>query len=114
MDDFVQQKLAELEARAPAKRKKRDPFVKVPLQSAAAAAKATGGQRFMVWLYLLHRSWFEKRTTVSLPNGALRKYGISRDIKRKALADLEAVGLVQVDRRPHKNPRVTLTTLTDT
>ena len=42
MEDIVKQRLAELEARAPVKRRKQQPFVKVPLKEAARAAENDG------------------------------------------------------------------------
>jgi hypothetical protein len=100
--------LEELQARAPAKRKKIDPFAKVKLKPAAQAFKALNCQKAMVWVWLVHRSWKRQSPTVSVPNEALRAYGVSREVKRRALKDLEAAGLIEVDYRPYKNPVVTL------
>jgi hypothetical protein len=108
MDDWAKQRLAELQAAAPIRRKKHQPFVKVPLALAAEAAAATGGRRLFVWLWLLHRSWQCQTPSIVVPNIALRRYGISREVKRGALNDLEAAGLIVVEYRRHKNPIVTL------
>jgi len=108
METWAKQRLAELEAAAPAKRKKTVPFAKVPLPLAAEAAAATGGLRLFVWIWLLERSWRHQTRTVVVPNTALRQYGISREVKRSALNDLAAAGLITVEHRPYKNPIVTL------
>jgi hypothetical protein len=108
MEDSVEQCLAELEARAPAKRKKQQPFVKVPLKEAARAAGALGGQRMMVWLYLIYRSWQLQKASFAVPSGAMRSLGVGREVKRRALRDLEGAGLIFVERRARKNPIVTL------
>jgi hypothetical protein len=108
MEDPIKQRLAELEARAPAKRKKQQPFVKVPLGPAAKAATASGCQRMMVWLYLLHRGWKLQKASFAVPSGALRSFGISKEVKRRALRNFEAAGLITVERRTSKNPIVTL------
>ena len=98
----------ELEAAAPLKRKKVEPFVKVPLWWAAAAAKATNTHKALVYIELLHRSWKAKSTTFLFPNSALSKLGVTRETKRRALSDLERAGLITVERPPKKTPRVTL------
>jgi hypothetical protein len=87
---------------------KKDTFVKVPLWWAAAAAKATRAPAVLVLVYLLHASWKAKSTTFTLPNGYLKQQGVSREVKRKVLRDLEAAGLILVDRLPRKSPIVTL------
>ena len=108
MDDAsAKKRLAQLEAAAPPKRK-RQPFVRVPLAAAAQAANATGDHKLMVWLWLLRRSWERHTPTMVVPTAALQKYGITRKVKRRALEQLEAAGLIAVEQRPHKNPTVTL------
>jgi DNA-binding HxlR family transcriptional regulator len=93
------------------KRQKEPPFIKVPLWWAEAAAKATRMPGMLVLVELLHRSWKAKSLTFPLPNGRLAKHGVSREIKRKKLRDLEAAGLITVERHHGKTPRVTLVVL---
>jgi DNA-binding FadR family transcriptional regulator len=102
-------RLRELEAAAPAKRKKVEPFVQVPLWWIAAAARAAKSPATLVLVELLHASWRARSRTFSLPNGRLRKLGVSREIKRRVLRDLETARLITVDKRHGKPPRVTLT-----
>ena len=90
-------------------RKAKDAFVKVPLWWAAEAAKATRMPGMLVLIELLHRSWKAKSLTFPLPNRNLGKHGVSREIKRKRLHDLEAAGLITVERR--HGPQVTLVVL---
>jgi len=54
-------------------------FIRVPLDLVGLAAKATGGQRLLVWQLILHRGWRERTQTVPVTNAMVRKYGISRD-----------------------------------
>jgi hypothetical protein len=107
VNEWAKKRKAELEAAAP-KRKKVQPFVKVPLVSASKAAAATNNRKMMVWIWLLHRSWTYQSYTITVPNGVLLKYGVSREIKRRALAELEAAGLITIDRLARKSPIVTL------
>jgi len=50
----------------------------------------------------------EECTTFGLSNTALARYGVSRETKRRALAKLEAAGLIKVERRPGRATIVTL------
>jgi hypothetical protein len=88
--------------------KQKEAFVRIPLWFAAEAAKATKTPASLVYIYLVYRAWKARSTTFSLPNGYLRQWGVSREVKRTALRNLEAAGLIVVDRRHGKTPNVTL------
>jgi hypothetical protein len=111
MNEWAKKRLQELKAAAPVKRKKADPFVKVPLWWAEAAAKATRTLKALVWIELLHAVWKAKSATFSFPSGKLNKRGASRHTKRRALRELEAAGLITIEWRKGKNPIVTLVAL---
>jgi hypothetical protein len=108
MEEWAKKRLAELEAAAPAKRKKNKPFVKVELGAAAKAFTGMNCPKAMVYLWLVHQVWKKKKNTVAIPNGALNQYGISRKVKYLALQQLEEVGLITVEWRSRKTPVVTL------
>ena len=101
----------EIEAATPIKRKKVEPFVKVPLWWIAAAARHTRSPATLIMVELLRTSWKAKNLTFPLPNGRLEKLGVSREIKRRVLRDLERGGLIKVERRSRKTPIVTLVLL---
>jgi hypothetical protein len=102
----------ELEAATPVKRKRKvEPFVKVPLWWIAQAAKATNSPTTVVCVELLYAAWKAKSLTFPLPNGRLKKLGGSRDVKRRVLRNLEYAGLITVERRARKTPIVTLVLL---
>jgi hypothetical protein len=111
MDDWAKRKLAELRAATPAKRKKAEPFVKVPLWWAVEAAKATNTAKALVWIELLHASWKAKSLTFPLPNGRLKKAGVSRFVKYRVLRELEKAKLITVKWRHGKSAVVTLVVL---
>jgi len=90
---------------------KKDTFVKVPLWWAAAAAKVTKTPAALVWVYLLHTSWKARSPMFPLPNGWLERHGVNRRIKNRVLCDLEAAGMITVERRNGKSPCVTLSVL---
>ncbi len=111
MNNWAKRRLAELHAAAPIKRKKAEPFVKVPLWWAVEAAKATKTPKALVWIELLHLAWKTKGSTFSLPNGKLKKAGVSRFVKCRVLRELEKAGLITVEWRHGKNPLITLVAL---
>ena len=63
-------RLRELEAAVPVKRKKTEPFVKVPLRWIEAAAKATGSPTTMLLIELLRLRWKTQSDTFPLPNNS--------------------------------------------
>jgi hypothetical protein len=87
------------------------PFVKVPLWWAAEAAKATKTPKALVCIRLLHMAWKANSHTFPLPNGKLEAEGVSRFAKYRALRELEAAGLITVERRHGKAPLVSLVCL---
>ena len=87
---------------------RKDTFVKVPLWWIEQATRATKSPQAFVCVWLLHLAWKAGSTTFPLPNGRLTKQGADRRAKRRALANLEAAGLITVEREDGKTPVVTL------
>ena len=85
-----------------------DKFVKVPLWWAEHAAQATRTPKAMVWVWLLHLSWAGHSKTFRVPNERLQTRGVGRNVKLRALRQLEKAGLIQVTRESGKSPIVTL------
>jgi len=83
-------------------------FVSLSLTEIAVAAQAMNCPRVFVWAWLKYRMWQTKSATVAVSNRALIGYGIDRYAKYHALAQLEAAGLVRVERRTRRTPVVTL------
>ena len=108
MDDYAKRRLAELHAAAPTKRKRTTPFAMVSLPAAAKAFAVANCPKATLWLWLLHQARKTGKRTVAVPNGAVAKYGVSREIKRRALRQWEAAGLVSIERGSRKTPIVTL------
>jgi hypothetical protein len=90
------------------KRRRAEPFVKVPLSLAAAMTKATKSPRALVGILVLHEAWKAKGKPFAVSNIKLVKYGVSREVKRRALAELESSGLILVRRQHKQAPVVTL------
>jgi hypothetical protein len=113
MDDWAKKRLQKLQAAAPTKRKKVEPFVKVPLWWIEEAAKATESPTTLVLIELLRLHWKTGSSTFPLPNGRLQKLGVSRKVKYRVLRDLEKGKgrLIVVERIPRRAPRVCLIAL---
>ena len=82
------------------RRREADLFSKMPLQWSSAATKALGSRQSFVLIWLMHLAWKNKSMTFTLANTALAGYGVSRGMKYRALAKLEAAALIKVERRP--------------
>src|SRR5262249_23282844 len=103
-------RLRELEAAAPKhKRKKWQPrFVAVPLAWAEQLQTCDSVAAYRLALLLLYEHWHANGAKVCLANALAAKWGILPEAKRRALADLERMGLVSVERRSRKTPLVTV------
>jgi hypothetical protein len=90
------------------KAKREEAFALVPLARAAEITKCMRAKGTMVWIVLVYLAWKNKSPTVQLSNEAVRRYGVSRHAKYRALITLEAAGIVSVKWRHKQAPMVTL------
>jgi hypothetical protein len=97
-----------LDTGIPAKKTRVGQFVQVPLDWATKATKATKTPQAMVWIELLRLAWWTKSDTVALSNEPLKRVGVSRHAKYRALRALTAAGLITVEWRNRQAPRVTI------
>ncbi len=63
---------------------------------------------FQAGVVIWYLSGLRKSETVTLANGLLEEFHISRKAKSRCLKALEAAGLIAVDYRQNRNPKVTL------
>lgn len=87
--------------------RKTERFVKVPWWWIEPASKHIRSPATLVLLELLYQAW-QKGATFPLPSERLMRLGVSREIKRRVLRDLERGGLILVERSSSKAPVVTL------
>lgn len=66
------------------------------------------GCTYRLALLLLYEDWRTGGRSIVLPNVGLEQEGLTRRSKWRALLELEQLGLVEVERRPRKSPRITL------
>jgi len=95
----------------PGKRRARETelWIKVPLRLMLAASTAIPEPTALyVLVLLLHMEFQAHSPTFACPNGFMKRLGVSRKMKRLALAKLEAAGFIVVQRSPRRAPIVTL------
>jgi hypothetical protein len=92
----------------PIRRKRRTEFVRVPLEWAHRLNRARRVATSKVALHLLRENFETHKDTITLANNTLTIKGVSRKEKRRALEELEGIGLARIERRPRRSPRVTL------
>jgi hypothetical protein len=90
-------------------RKKRDRGVLVvPERAFCQLVPLPGKSTLPVYMVLRLKVFLQKSKTVSLTGSFLRRFGLTKDDKRRALQHLEDAGLICVERQHGKNPKVTL------
>jgi hypothetical protein len=87
---------------------KNGPYVQIAKDEAAAGFQALDCPAAMVWLEIVYLVWKTKSTTVVLPNKKLEALGVTRWVKKRALAKLEQAKLIRVVQVGKKAPRITL------
>jgi hypothetical protein len=94
------------------RRAKQPEFSAVKLDWAAKFAKANGAPCALIMVIMQYLSWKARSPTFTFSNTLLNKYGIHRDAKYRVLENLEAAGMVKVERRGRgQAPIVTLTSV---
>ena len=88
--------------------KRETQFAPVPLEWAAKVAKRTRSPAFAVKIALTYMAWKAGGPTFPLTNTLLDRLGVNRENKRRALANLEKNGIIQLERRGRRAPIVTM------
>jgi hypothetical protein len=92
----------------PARRQRKGKaFVMVPLDEAASMFKAMNQHKAMVAIVVRYQAWKAKGNPFILSNELLTKYGVHRNTKYRALAELETAGLIRIERRGKHAPVIT-------
>ena len=87
---------------------KQNDFAMVPLGWAADVTKAMNAPGYMVFTLLAYLAWKTKSSTFVLSNDYLKRYGVDRDAKHRALVRLEKAGVILIERHGRHAPIVTL------
>ena len=91
-------------------RRQQKPFIMVPMSWYERIAISSRASTYRVALHLLYRHWKNRGQPFSLPNRGLKKEGVSRFAKWRALGELEKLGLIAINykRCPRRSPRITV------
>jgi hypothetical protein len=92
--------------RKPLTKSKKPYFIMVPSWWVDRLETPRNPATYPLVLQLLHLAWKRGSPSVDLSNERLAGSGVSRWAKWRVLADLEKLGLVTVERRRGKSPRV--------
>jgi len=84
----------------------------IPLNWLSVASRLRGKAPLAVALAIWFEAGRKRSKEVRLTTAILARFGVHRKAKYTALASLEKAGLVRVQRRPRKNPIVTLLDVT--
>ena len=99
-------KVVQSRAAMDAQQRRKTQFVKVPMEWIDRLDRARHTSTFKVAFELLHRRWKGGDKPVLLPNAGLA--GVSRIEEWRALAELELLGLIAIERRRRKAPLITI------
>jgi len=87
----------------------RDKFIAGPVDvSWVCQASRLGVKALLVGLALWHLKGLRRDNSFLVSNMMLREWGIQPDAKGRALRALEKAGLIAIERRGKRSPRVTL------
>jgi hypothetical protein len=97
--------------RATGKRKRGWRYIGCPLAFMVDVCRLTEGRTVLVVAqYIYRRTHVCRSQTVTLPTEELKDLGVSRRRKNEALAKLQAVGLIRIEKAPAgQSAKVTLT-----
>jgi hypothetical protein len=87
----------------------REQFLKGPIPWPwVKTASSLPGKALALGMLLWREAGMDGIGPVTVTNAKAAALGIDRSAKSRAVADLERVGLVRVERRPRRNPLVTI------
>jgi len=90
------------------RRRQTKAFAMMPLTEAASMFEAMNQPKAMVATVLCYQAWRTRGKPFALSNALLARYGVHRNTKYRALTELEAAGLIRLERRGKQALRITL------
>lgn len=85
-------------------KRRQQQFIQLPLSWVDRLKTAHRAATLKIAHHLLFQCWKSNSWTISLSNIASAAAGVSRREKWRALAELEQLGLIRVERRPRRSP----------
>jgi hypothetical protein len=90
----------------PKEQKRRRHFIKVPWTWHEKLLGARWAATYPVAAHILYHHWKSRGEPFTLANNAIA--GVTRWGKWRALAELESFGLITIERRKRRSPRITI------
>jgi DNA-binding transcriptional ArsR family regulator len=110
LGDIVGEHLIEPSTNKPLRRR----YLKGPIPwTWLETASRLPGKALALGMLLWREAGMDGIGPVTITNAKVATLGIDRSAKSRAVADLERAGLVRVERRPRRNPLVTLVATTN-
>jgi hypothetical protein len=89
------------------KKRRRRKFVQVPWSWVEKLVSSRSANTYRLALYLLYENFKDDGKPIKLSNGGAKEGAdITRYAKRRALLELETLGLVRIERHPRRSPLV--------
>ena len=108
VENLLIKDLPPLEPGTARRRRRQREFVMISREQSDRLDKAVNSVTERVYRHLLFLTWRAPDKPVKLANAELARKGIDRQSKRRALLELEALGLVRVEWRYKKSPIITV------
>jgi hypothetical protein len=107
--DNLRMEANEVRAVVPRKiKQRREHFIQVPGIWKERLTKVKYISTYRVALHILMRDFETRGKPFTLSNGALALENVPRWEKARALSELEAAGLIMIERRNRKSPQITV------
>jgi hypothetical protein len=107
--DNLRMDVGEVQAIVPRKiKQRREHFIQVPGIWKERLTKVKYICTYRVALHILMRDFETRGKPFTLSNGALALENVPRWEKARALSELEAAGLIMIERRNRKSPQITV------
>jgi PHD/YefM family antitoxin component YafN of YafNO toxin-antitoxin module len=108
VDPVLMQRVLEQQARKSRRKGWQRIYTLVPREWELRLLKAKRVSTYRLALELLYLHWYSKGKPVTVSSKVAQAANISARSKWEAIAELEGLGLIRVDRKPRKSPRVVL------
>jgi DNA-binding MarR family transcriptional regulator len=101
-------RLAKTGIAAAKKEKRKREFAQITREQIERLAQVRSAATLKVFLFLLLIDWKDRGKPILVANGQLEQLGVSRYAKRRALSELERLGLIKVCKRLRKSPKIVI------
>jgi hypothetical protein len=101
-------RLAETGIAATKRERRKREFAQITREQLERLAQAKSAATLKVFLFLLLTDWKDRGKPILVANGKLEQLGVSRFAKGRALSELAELGLIKMQKRPRKSPKIVI------